>query len=559
MTAITNDTLRATLAEQTQACGIPKPLAESFAELKIPTKPDWIDEAFREMEGWTYFPSGWLPAIKATLRRHQPSAPGASTPVAGETRDRYEGEDGQDIPWRGPNEWCWQLADTFLAAYESGEAELNHQALATCIRDCGPWADTSSAASPLPAPASSGAESTTPKLRNLPCICCGRFIKPDWCGSPRAVEIERIDNVGWDGGIAGSLSGGFGSSHDTQVFAVAICDSCIEDKMHLGNLLRTHGGVTSEPVSAPPSVGEELVESLEGLATGIKTGSPFMQTSFRMGEDGSLERVRELKPLRRPTRAGERLPSAAPGGDSTAETCIACGGPVEPGQYDCNACNGNGVPNPVPLAVGEWTDMCREMGYLRADFEKAVAIAKGEYMPTGDDANGLHTIAKAVNRLSSPPSAVAGESTEHDLYKTGDADAPSVIKDSNGEVVLGLCRRCGKGECELSGPCQLSAVGEVLACHDWGQRVLKEIGYEDGSAQWMDRIEEELVNTRAERDSLRDRISTYKALESDSNVDSLQARVRELEGENTSLHQQIAAMKREEAPSRGWITVKDAP
>lgn len=41
----------------------------------------------------------------------------------------------------------------------------------------------------------------------------------------------------------------------------------------------------------------------------------------------------------------------------------------------------------------------------------------------------------------------------HDLYKTGDRDAPESVKDGNGEVVLGLCRRCGKGEAELSGPC----------------------------------------------------------------------------------------------------------
>lgn len=43
---------------------------------------------------------------------------------------------------------------------------------------------------------------------------------------------------------------------------------------------------------------------------------------------------------------------------------------------------------------------------------------------------------------------------EHDLYKTGDADAPDVIKDRNGEVTLGLCRRCGKGEADLVDPCR---------------------------------------------------------------------------------------------------------
>ena len=36
----------------------------------------------------------------------------------------------------------------------------------------------------------------------------------------------------------------------------------------------------------------------------------------------------------------------------------------------------------------------------------------------------------------------------HVLYKTGDADAPnSIVRD--GEVVLDLCRLCGKAECEL--------------------------------------------------------------------------------------------------------------
>lgn len=37
----------------------------------------------------------------------------------------------------------------------------------------------------------------------------------------------------------------------------------------------------------------------------------------------------------------------------------------------------------------------------------------------------------------------------HDLYKTGDKDAPDRIKDNNGEVVLSLCKRCGKAEAEL--------------------------------------------------------------------------------------------------------------
>lgn len=43
--------------------------------------------------------------------------------------------------------------------------------------------------------------------------------------------------------------------------------------------------------------------------------------------------------------------------------------------------------------------------------------------------------------------------TQHVLYKTEDKDKPDTITDINGEVVLGLCRVCGRGERELSEPC----------------------------------------------------------------------------------------------------------
>lgn len=41
----------------------------------------------------------------------------------------------------------------------------------------------------------------------------------------------------------------------------------------------------------------------------------------------------------------------------------------------------------------------------------------------------------------------------HVLYKTGDKDAPPAILDRNGEVTLGLCRVCRKGEAELGDYC----------------------------------------------------------------------------------------------------------
>lgn len=45
------------------------------------------------------------------------------------------------------------------------------------------------------------------------------------------------------------------------------------------------------------------------------------------------------------------------------------------------------------------------------------------------------------------------KSSAHILYEQDDTDAPSCIKDSNGDIVLGLCRVCSAGEIELEEPC----------------------------------------------------------------------------------------------------------
>jgi len=37
----------------------------------------------------------------------------------------------------------------------------------------------------------------------------------------------------------------------------------------------------------------------------------------------------------------------------------------------------------------------------------------------------------------------------HTLYKDGDANIPDAILDGNGQVVLGLCKACNRGEVEL--------------------------------------------------------------------------------------------------------------
>jgi len=42
---------------------------------------------------------------------------------------------------------------------------------------------------------------------------------------------------------------------------------------------------------------------------------------------------------------------------------------------------------------------------------------------------------------------------EHDLYADTDPDRPWIICDRNGQVVLGLCKRCGRAESQLVEPC----------------------------------------------------------------------------------------------------------
>lgn len=50
--------------------------------------------------------------------------------------------------------------------------------------------------------------------------------------------------------------------------------------------------------------------------------------------------------------------------------------------------------------------------------------------------------------------------SEHRLYTTSDADRPREICDRNGEVVLGLCKVCGRAEAELDKPCTHNAARE---------------------------------------------------------------------------------------------------
>ncbi len=49
--------------------------------------------------------------------------------------------------------------------------------------------------------------------------------------------------------------------------------------------------------------------------------------------------------------------------------------------------------------------------------------------------------------------STADATPAHDLYTDADKDRPQVICDSNGQVALSMCKRCGKGESQLTEPC----------------------------------------------------------------------------------------------------------
>jgi hypothetical protein len=123
----------------------------------------------------------------------------------------------------------------------------------------------------------------------------------------------------------------------------------------------------------------------------------------------------------------------------------------------------------------------------------------------------------AAKRPSGPrdePQTSAGSG--HDLYKTGD-DAPDEIKDRNGEVVLGLCKRCGRAEIELSEYC----ISEPRFFIDHGMihdRITGKHVVTDGEPPFEDSVEQvcRLLNSltnepQAARETLTDEQVYYAA------------------------------------------------
>ena len=90
--------------------------------------------------------------------------------------------------------------------------------------------------------------------------------------------------------------------------------------------------------------------------------------------------------------------------------------------------------------------------YLRIMSASTCDAEQGGYAPAESvqiyGRESLMALRDALNEAFPP--APAG----HVLYKDGDSYIPESIKDRNGQVVLGLCKKCGKGEADLAGPCE---------------------------------------------------------------------------------------------------------
>lgn len=69
---------------------------------------------------------------------------------------------------------------------------------------------------------------------SLPCICCGTQLRVE-CGDEE-FTVNTVERYGFDGGMAASISCGFGSDLDGNVYMIAVCDKCAKNKQKEGKL-----------------------------------------------------------------------------------------------------------------------------------------------------------------------------------------------------------------------------------------------------------------------------------------------------------------------------------
>ena len=62
----------------------------------------------------------------------------------------------------------------------------------------------------------------------IPCIFCDWPIFPSINKYKQEITFNNVDKLPFSEGIAGKITGGYGSKFDTSRFIIAICDICLE-------------------------------------------------------------------------------------------------------------------------------------------------------------------------------------------------------------------------------------------------------------------------------------------------------------------------------------------
>ena len=98
------------------------------------------------------------------------------------------------------------------------------------------------------------------------CIVCGKeIVVGDY-----SEEYEKVPNanMNFDGGVVDTMVAGYGSRHDCDVFAVGVCDDCIDKavKKKRAQVIRQMYGAETM---------EELSKVARGMRSTWETGRPF--------------------------------------------------------------------------------------------------------------------------------------------------------------------------------------------------------------------------------------------------------------------------------------------
>ena len=86
------------------------------------------------------------------------------------------------------------------------------------------------------------------------CICCNKKIEPIYNEVSEEQLIFEKEKGIWNDGIVGSISAGYGSNKDGDIFMIAVCDECLSSKIETGTIALIDNYI--EPVYSKESLKE---------------------------------------------------------------------------------------------------------------------------------------------------------------------------------------------------------------------------------------------------------------------------------------------------------------